>query len=290
MKKQLLVVVPAGVVLSAALLSQTTPGAPQWKATFVPSQQTEVYGESDGQYNIVLNGGPGAVQAISGRPFSATETSKTVQTLGDGTEITNSNSRMLYRDILGRVRTEYNNQDLIVVRDDVNGYTLRIFPEQKNVMRIMMAGKGGGRASVSPELSVALAPAPTMVARKKAGGKQHESTEEDLGIDNINGVPAVGHRRTQIIPAGQIGNNRDIHVVYESWYSDDLQMLVKSVNSDPRYGVTTYELTNISRENPDPSLFQIPPGYTVSEGGRGGRGGVTGTPATVPVDVYKKKQ
>ncbi|HUA59539.1 MAG TPA: hypothetical protein VML19_12340 [Verrucomicrobiae bacterium] len=291
MKKQLCIVMPAVAVLSAALLSQTTQSGGLGKANFMP-QQTEVYGESDGQYNLVLSVGPGAVQAISGRPFSATETSKTVQTLGDGTEITNSNSRMLYRDILGRVRTEYNNQDLVVIRDDVNGYTLRIFPEQKNVTRIMMAGKGGGRAGVAPELNVAIAPAPAMVARKKkAGEKQHETTEEDLGIDNINGVPAVGHRRTQIIPAGQIGNNRDIHVVYESWYSDDLQMLVKSVNSDPRYGVTTYELTNISRENPDPSLFQIPPGYSVTEGGRGGRGvGGGGVPGVVVPVPAKKNQ
>ena len=53
-------------------------------------------------------------------------------------------------------------------------------------------------------------------------------------------------------------------------------MLVKSVNSDPRFGENTYQLTNISRIEPDSALFQIPPDYTIIDtptGGRGGRGG-----------------
>jgi len=70
-----------------------------------------------------------------------------------------------------------------------------------------------------------------------------------------------------------IGNNRDILVVNEQWYSKDLQTMVKTVNSDPRYGTTTYEMTNISQAAPDAGLFMIPAGYTITEqAGRGGRG------------------
>jgi hypothetical protein len=39
-----------------------------------------------------------------------------------------------------------------------------------------------------------------------------------------------------IIPKGQIGNDRDIKVMTERWSSSDLQMLVKSISSDPRFG------------------------------------------------------
>jgi hypothetical protein len=98
------------------------------------------------------------------------------------------------------------------------------------------------------------------------------TTREDLGTLNQYGVPAQGTRETLTIPAGEIGNNRDIHVINERWYSNELQMLVKSVNSDPRFGTTTYQLTNIVRVNPDSSLFQIPADYTVAEGGGRGRG------------------
>ena len=64
------------------------------------------------------------------------------------------------------------------------------------------------------------------------------------------------------IPAGTFGNDRDVKVINERWYSDDLQVLVKSSNSDPRFGLTTYELTNIMRTVPDPALFQPPADYT----------------------------
>jgi hypothetical protein len=35
---------------------------------------------------------------------------------------------------------------------------------------------------------------------------------------------------------------------------------------DPRSAETTYRLTNIDRGEPDRSLFEVPAGYTVSEG------------------------
>jgi len=38
-------------------------------------------------------------------------------------------------------------------------------------------------------------------------------------------------------------------------------------HSDPRFGETTYRLTNISRAEPDRALFEVPAGYTVKEGG-----------------------
>jgi hypothetical protein len=36
-------------------------------------------------------------------------------------------------------------------------------------------------------------------------------------------------------------------------------------HSDPRFGETTYKLTNISRLEPDHSLFEPPAGYTMKE-------------------------
>ena len=47
-------------------------------------------------------------------------------------------------------------------------------------------------------------------------------------------------------------------VINERWYSDDWQVLLKSMNSDPSFGVTTYELTNIVQLQPDPALFLVP--------------------------------
>jgi hypothetical protein len=89
-------------------------------------------------------------------------------------------------------------------------------------------------------------------------------TTESLGTQSINGVTAQGVRTTMTIPKGQIGNNRDIKILTERWTSDDLQMLVRSINSDPRFGDTTYQLTKVVRSAPDPALFQVPADYTVT--------------------------
>ncbi len=97
-----------------------------------------------------------------------------------------------------------------------------------------------------------------------------ESHTEELGEQNIEGVNAKGTRTTTTIPAGAIGNERPIETVYEKWYSPELQVVVFSKHSDPRFGEQTYKLTNINRSEPDPSLFQVPSGYKVVSGGQGG--------------------
>ncbi len=96
------------------------------------------------------------------------------------------------------------------------------------------------------------------------GGGSHtkyESRTEQLGTQNIEGVNAEGTRTITTIPAGAIGNERPIEMIYEKWYSKELDLVVMSKNSDPRFGEQTYRLTNIIRSEPDPSLFSVPNGY-----------------------------
>ena len=50
---------------------------------------------------------------------------------------------------------------------------------------------------------------------------------------------------------------------------DNMQMDVKSTHSDPRFGNTTYTLTNIQRTEPVATLFAVPSDYTVEPGHRG---------------------
>lgn len=88
---------------------------------------------------------------------------------------------------------------------------------------------------------------------------------ESLGVKNIGGVEAEGTRNTTTIAAGAIGNERAIEVVYERWYSKDLQLIVLSKHNDPRFGEQMYELTNIRREEPSISLFSPPADYTIIE-------------------------
>jgi hypothetical protein len=88
---------------------------------------------------------------------------------------------------------------------------------------------------------------------------------EDLGTQVMQGITAQGKRVTRVIAAGQEGNEKEIDIVTETWYSPDLQTLVMSKASDPRYGETTYQLTGLSRAEPDPALFAVS-GYAITEG------------------------
>jgi TonB family protein len=98
------------------------------------------------------------------------------------------------------------------------------------------------------------------------GWRNHVSNSESLGKQNVEGVEAEGTRSTVTIPAGEIGNERPIEIVNERWYSAELQTVVMTRHSDPRFGESIYRLTNIDRSEPARSLFEVPANYTVKSG------------------------
>jgi hypothetical protein len=93
------------------------------------------------------------------------------------------------------------------------------------------------------------------------------SKKESLGKQTIEGVEAEGTRFTTTIPAGEIGNEQPIEMVFETWYSPELQTAIMTKHSDPRSGENTYRLTNINRTEPAHSLFEVPSDYTIQDGG-----------------------
>jgi hypothetical protein len=120
----------------------------------------------------------------------------------------------------------------------------------------------GGQVNVAGEHGqVVVANGQVSVTRDQA-----EVTTEDLGSQTMEGVYVTGVRTTRTIPAGQIGNEKPISIVTEVWTSPDLKTIVYSKRSDPRMGAQTFQLTNISRSEPDPSLFTVPADFKIAEG------------------------
>jgi hypothetical protein len=121
--------------------------------------------------------------------------------------------------------------------------------------------------------NVATAPGPLPAPLPPIAGGQVSMTAEqgqvnteDLGSQTIEGVPATGVRTTRTIPAGQIGNEKPISIVTDVWTSPDLKTIVYSKRNDPRMGEQTFQLTNITRAEPDPSLFTVPADFKIIEG------------------------
>ena len=239
--------------------------------------------------NITISSGPVMAMAggrvVTGNPYSATEQTHSLQILGDGSRIEQSNSTQIARDSEGRTRrepvaTSSERPSAVSIEDPVAGVNYVLDPVRKTAARLPLPKT----RVIVPASTASSSPLPSTTVRIAAGGAGGElpqvmsfqagamslesaagSAQEDLGTQNVNGVLAKGTRSTVTIPAGQIGNDRALQVVNERWYSEELGMLIKSSNSDPRFGTTTYELTNISRAAPDPSLFQIPADYSVNE-------------------------
>jgi hypothetical protein len=88
---------------------------------------------------------------------------------------------------------------------------------------------------------------------------------ESLGTKTIEALQVTGTRTTSAIPAGTIGNDRDLNIIRETWYSSELKLVIQSTQSDPRFGETTYTLKNIQLGSPDVTLFQVPANYTIDK-------------------------
>lgn len=99
---------------------------------------------------------------------------------------------------------------------------------------------------------------------KFKGGVQKRT---NLGRDVIDGLEVTGMHITTLLNAGVFGNAKPLTTEREFWYSAALRINLRSVRDDPRSGRQTFTATDISRDEPDAALWQVPLGFTVAEDG-----------------------
>jgi hypothetical protein len=233
-----------------------------------------------------------AAKPVKGAPYSAEATTETVQTLSDGNRIQQKNSSMVYRDGDGRTRREHTvgsivplaggdaPPQLIFINDPVAAVSYVLNPKDHTASKIVLP------SGMKPPMSLAGGRSGTVKATKDVTFEkkvmppgpdgpfffQNFRTQldakpetEPLGKRIIEGIETEGTRSILTIPAGQIGNEQPIQIVSERWYSSELETVILSKHSDPRFAETTYRLTGISRSEPAKSLFELPSDYTVNE-------------------------
>jgi hypothetical protein len=89
---------------------------------------------------------------------------------------------------------------------------------------------------------------------------------EDLGHRSIEGYDAIGWRETIQFTMPDATPPATIQLIRDVWCSEDLGAVLVSVSHGKEDGsITEADMSQIVRSEPDPSLFQIPPDYTVSE-------------------------
>jgi hypothetical protein len=235
-----------------------------------------------------VGGGPIAHRAVTGAPYSAELVNERVQTLANGTHINHpSTTDKVYRDSEGRTRTEhlmprppgFKQPDgaeapvMVTIFDPVAHvmYTLNASEKVAYKQTIQVPANRPSRSFTS---SAALGvtrvfsnSGPQSAARATTDAERPQSTTEKLGTQTMEGVTVEGMRDTTVWPVGSRGNDQPVTVVNEFWTSPDLHVVVLSKQTDPIIGDSTLKLTNITRGEPDPALFQPPADYAVKENG-----------------------
>jgi hypothetical protein len=292
-----------GLLLATGTVSaQSSSEASATAVTFAQTLTQTVQGTAGGGGGSVAFGGSMlalSTKPVTGAPYSAKVVTETVQPFADGNSITHTSTSTVYRDSQGRMRREQNinmvgpsqasgsSVQFITIDDPVAGVHYTLNPNKMiatqistssttssssvSAMPAKVVPDGGGNVSITYFSSgdgVAVGG-----GRGGAGGavsiasvaiSSDNVTSESLGAETMQGLSCLGTRVTRTIPEGQIGNAQPILITTDKWYSQDLQIEVKTVHSDPRTGTTTTSIVNLSRNEPNPSLFTVPPGYTIN--------------------------
>ena len=251
------------------------------------------------QQKVTLDLVAADAQVVKGKPYSADTSTETVQTLTDGNRIVHRTVSKFYRDSEGRTRHEqtFGNVDpdhpsphevKVFVDDPVSGTAYVLDPGSKTAEKVVRTRKfldertsddSGAqflfKTVKDGEVAELGAPERTMIKiRDEHSGnpdtmvlqipdEKREEVKEDLGTKNIEGVDCTGTRRTITIPAGEVGNEKPISIVTETWFAPAIGAMVQSSTDDPRWGKTTYQLTNVQLGEPAQSLFEPPADFKV---------------------------
>ncbi len=254
----------------------------------------------EAQQNVTLQLVAADAQIVKGKPYSADTATETVQTLADGNRIVHRTVSKFYRDSEGRTRREqtFGNVDpehpsphevKVFVDDPASGLAFVLDPASKSADKLQRSRKFIDERNGEDDAKRTMAkvvndgeegeqsgPGPMMIKfRDEHSGdpstvvaqimpdEKREVVKEDLGSRNIEGVDCNGTRQTITIPAGAIGNEKPISIVRETWFAPAIAAVVESTTDDPRYGKTTYQLTNVQLSEPARSLFEPPANYKV---------------------------
>ena len=255
----------------------------------------------EAQQKVMLEVVAADARVVKGKPYSADTSTETEQVLADGNRIVHRTVSKFYRDSEGRTRREqtFGNVDpehpsphevKVFVDDPVNGLAFVLDPASKSadklqrtrkflderngeddakrtMAKVVNDGEEGEQSGPGPmviKFRDEHSGDPNAVVAQIMPDEKRDVVKEDLGTRNIEGIDCNGTRQTITIPAGAIGNEKPISIVRETWFAPAIAVVVESTTDDPRYGKTTYQLTNVQLSEPARSLFEPPANYKMS--------------------------
>jgi hypothetical protein len=190
---------------------------------------------------------------VPGKPFSATLVLEFERIWPDGSSEIRRTINLIARDGQGRTHNEtrrlmpeyfHGSPELLSVRlfDPLTRVQIVCDPALHVARRQFVPKKPGTTAPPNPSVKI-----------------------EDLGTTTLNGLQAKGTRRISTVPYYESETGEPFKIEDETWYSEDLHLNLLLRHSDSRIGVETVGVSNLKREEPSASMFQVPKGYKIMD-------------------------
>jgi hypothetical protein len=195
-----------------------------------------------------------------GKPFSGVDSGNWTRVLEDGSEVAMHYDAKLARDAQGRIYRERASQ--FPANSDQKSRVTEIQimdPVAHTRTTCEVAARHCNITGYNARTSLPAKPLGIF------GNDQRRVSRENIGNDNIDGLDVVGTRETLTLAAGVEGNSQALTIVEEGWYSPELEVNLTVSRKDPREGTVVVHVVDLSRSDPDPSLFQVPANFTVSD-------------------------
>jgi len=218
-----------------------------------------------------------SIPSVPNLPFTAKVVISSTRMLGDGTQVQRKTTNVIARDSQGRWHNE--GRQLVAATDSSEPriFYIGIYDPQSRTRSVIYPAQRLVRVfHASPSVAAAIprqtAPLPNGAVLSKV----------ELGTQMAEGLELHGTRETRTFPAGVFGNDRSFEVVDEFWYSSDLKINIIVRHNDPRTGVQTVGVTELTRTEPDAKLFEVPADYRRVEEPSSGIGNVQAQGITPP--------
>jgi len=255
-------------LLITVFLGSICPGAPaqevllQQEGKFLYPPNLSTRGD-----NVLLGM---TIGSVPGYPISGTIYAENIRIDSHGKTVIVRFPSRIYRDSKGRTRLEWDMTPLgeppkpgwfmIEIYDPTTRTSIHLQPSTK------AASMGHFPApSDKPQQVCKDSDFPKIDPKDLAQVAIPQVSQEELAHDVVDGM-AVRHGRESVrLAPGSSGKRSSYAWATDYWFSQELQAFVLVKRSGPGKSQHIVELSDISRGEPDPSLFTVPPGYTVSE-------------------------
>jgi hypothetical protein len=226
-----------------------------------------------------------SVGAEPDKPFLAQRVTNTVTTAADGSAKSDESTAAIARDTAGRIRIEGRflvgfgiisdkthplpplPKDFVPPRETYR-HQIQIVDCSLGRMLMLLPDSRTALTSEGKNLQASTTKTQPYTFRFSNSSDRRPDlnlTIEDLGSKEINGVHARGFRATRLGKESDGDWSGKPVEITETWASDELAVTMLEIHTDNRAKKEIKStLTNIKFEQPDSSLFEIPPGYKVN--------------------------